>query len=135
LKSPHESPSCKFHNTDIHAPCSINWAFRDVRCNVLWFPTHTTENREINSSGVREQKIIVENEIRELRAKINNHLDQLQEGLMKKLTETQKQINIGTVVWVRQGFAKLWWSRHSVQSPSSHSGHHTSDGLEIWRIC
>jgi DNA-binding beta-propeller fold protein YncE len=50
------------------------------------------ENREINSSGVREQKIIVENEIRELRAKINNHLDQLQEGLMKKLTETEKQI-------------------------------------------
>jgi predicted Holliday junction resolvase-like endonuclease len=37
-------------------------------------------------------RIIVENEIRELRAKINNHLDQLQEGLMKKLTETEKQI-------------------------------------------
>jgi hypothetical protein len=50
------------------------------------------QNRETNSSGVREQKIIVENEIRELRTKINNHLDQLQEGLMKKLTETEKQI-------------------------------------------
>ena len=50
------------------------------------------QNRETNSSGVREQKIIVENEIRELRTKINNHLDQLQEGLMKKLTETEQQI-------------------------------------------
>jgi WD40 repeat protein len=50
------------------------------------------QNREINSSGVREKKIIVENEIREMRTKINNHLDKLQEDLMKKLTETEKQI-------------------------------------------
>jgi hypothetical protein len=42
------------------------------------------QNREINSSGVREQNIIVENEIREMRTKINNHLDKLQEDLMKK---------------------------------------------------
>jgi len=50
------------------------------------------QNRETNSSAVREQKIIVENEIRELRTKINNHLDKLQEDLMKELTETEKQI-------------------------------------------
>jgi hypothetical protein len=31
-------------------------------------------------------------------------------------------------------FAKLWCSMHSVQIPSSQSGHQTSDGLEIWRI-
>jgi hypothetical protein len=31
-------------------------------------------------------------------------------------------------------FAKLCWSKHSVQRPSSQSEHQTSDGLEIWRI-
>ena len=50
------------------------------------------QNRETNSSGVREQKIIIENEIREFRTKINNHLDKLQEDLMTKLTEAEKQI-------------------------------------------
>jgi hypothetical protein len=43
------------------------------------------QNREINSSAVREQKIIVENEIREVRKTINNHLDKLQEDLIKEL--------------------------------------------------
>jgi hypothetical protein len=33
------------------------------------------QNRETNSSAVREQKIIAENEIRELRTTINTHLD------------------------------------------------------------
>jgi len=50
------------------------------------------QNRETNSSAVREQKIIVENEIREVRTKINNRLDNLQEDLMKELTEAEKQI-------------------------------------------
>ena len=50
------------------------------------------QNRETNSSVVREQKIIVENEILDMRTKINNHLDKLQEDLMKELTETEKQI-------------------------------------------
>jgi hypothetical protein len=50
------------------------------------------QNRETNSSAVTEQKIVVGNEIRELRTKINNHLDKLQEDLMKKLTETENQI-------------------------------------------
>jgi hypothetical protein len=40
----------------------------------------------------REQKIIVENEIQELRAKINNHLDKLQEDLMKVLTEVEQNV-------------------------------------------
>jgi uncharacterized protein involved in exopolysaccharide biosynthesis len=48
------------------------------------------QNRETNSSAVREQKIIIENEIREFRTKINNHLDKLQEHLMKELTEAEK---------------------------------------------
>jgi uncharacterized protein YlbG (UPF0298 family) len=50
------------------------------------------QNRETNSSVVRKQKIIVENEILDMRTQINNHLDKLQEDLMKELTETEKQI-------------------------------------------
>ena len=44
------------------------------------------QNREANSSSVKDQKRIIENEIHELRTKINNHLDKLQEDLMKELT-------------------------------------------------
>jgi hypothetical protein len=33
------------------------------------------QNREANSSAVKEQKRINQNEIQELRTKINNHLD------------------------------------------------------------
>jgi gas vesicle protein len=50
------------------------------------------QNRETNSSAVREQKIIIENEIRDVRTKMNNHLDKLQEDLMNELTEVEKQI-------------------------------------------
>jgi uncharacterized alpha-E superfamily protein len=50
------------------------------------------QNRETNSSSSRELKIIIENEIREVRTKINNHLDKLLEDLMKELTELEKQI-------------------------------------------
>jgi predicted nucleic acid-binding Zn-ribbon protein len=35
------------------------------------------QNRETNSSSVKEQKRIIENEIQELRTKINTHLDKL----------------------------------------------------------
>jgi hypothetical protein len=50
------------------------------------------QNRETNSSAVREQKIIVENEIRELRTEINNNLDQLQDDLIKELTGAEKHV-------------------------------------------
>jgi hypothetical protein len=40
-----------------------------------------------SSVTVTEQKRIIENEIRELRGKINNHLDKLQEDLLNELTE------------------------------------------------
>jgi Skp family chaperone for outer membrane proteins len=50
------------------------------------------QNRDTNFSVVKEQKRIIENEIQELRTKINNHLDKLQEDLMKKLTEAVKQV-------------------------------------------
>jgi len=54
------------------------------------------QNREANASAVKEQKILVENEILELRRKIDKHLDKLQEGLMKGLTETEKQVTADT---------------------------------------
>jgi hypothetical protein len=50
------------------------------------------QNRETNSSSVKEQKRIIENEIHELRTKVNTHLDKLQENLMKELTEAEKQV-------------------------------------------
>jgi len=50
------------------------------------------KNREKNSVDVSEQKRKVANEIRELRTKINNHLDKLQEDLMKELTEEETNI-------------------------------------------
>jgi hypothetical protein len=45
------------------------------------------QNRENNSGTVTEQKRIIENEIRELRGKINNYLDKLQGDLLNELTE------------------------------------------------
>ena len=51
------------------------------------------QNREKNSVDVTEQKRIVESEIRELRTNINNHLDKLQDELMKELTETETKIS------------------------------------------
>jgi WD40 repeat protein len=50
------------------------------------------QNRETNSSSVKEQKRIIQVEIQELRTKVNNHLDKLQENLMKELIELEKQI-------------------------------------------
>jgi hypothetical protein len=53
-------------------------------------------NRETNSSSVKDQKGIIENEIQELRRKINNHLDKLQANLLKELTEAEKQVTTET---------------------------------------
>jgi methyl-accepting chemotaxis protein len=50
------------------------------------------QNRQTNSNDVREQKIIVENGIWEVRTKIDNHLDKLQENLMKELSEAENKI-------------------------------------------
>ena len=51
------------------------------------------QNRESNSSSVKEQKRIIQNEIQELRTKVNIILDKLQENLMKELTEAEKTSN------------------------------------------
>jgi Skp family chaperone for outer membrane proteins len=50
------------------------------------------QNRYTNSSAVKDQKQIIENEIQELRTKINTHIDKLQEDLMKELTEAEKHV-------------------------------------------
>jgi hypothetical protein len=42
------------------------------------------QNRETNLVAATEQKQMIESEIRELRTKVNNHLDTLQEDLMKE---------------------------------------------------
>ena len=49
------------------------------------------QHRDTNSSAVKDQKRIIENEIHELKTEINNHLDNLQEDLMKEMTEAAKQ--------------------------------------------
>jgi hypothetical protein len=49
-------------------------------------------NRDANSSVAKDQKRIIENEIQELRTKINTHLDRLQEQMMKELSEAEKQV-------------------------------------------
>ena len=49
------------------------------------------QNRDTNSSAVKDQKRIIENEIHELKTDINNLLDNLQEDLMKEMTEAVKQ--------------------------------------------
>ena len=54
------------------------------------------QNRETNTSAVKKQKILVENEIRESRTKIDKHLHKLQESLMKELTEAEKQVTEDT---------------------------------------
>ena len=50
------------------------------------------QSRETNSAAVTEQKQIIVCEIRELRTKVNNHLDRLQEDMMKELTEAETTI-------------------------------------------
>ena len=54
------------------------------------------QNRETYSVAATEQKQMIESEIRELRTKVNNHLDKLQEDLMKELTEAETTITVKT---------------------------------------
>jgi predicted TIM-barrel fold metal-dependent hydrolase len=51
------------------------------------------QNRYTNSSAVKDQTQIIENEIQELRTKINTHIDKLQEDLMRELTEAEKHVS------------------------------------------
>ena len=110
----HECPCCGICIMETHRDCQdvaiIESVVKDVKTSDIFNEieeliremTETIgnirQNRETNSGAVREQKIIVENEIRELRTKINNHLDKLQEDLMTELTEAAKHITEETRV-------------------------------------
>ena len=104
----HECPCCGICIMENHSECLdvaiLENTVKDVKTSTIFneieqLINDMTEaigkirlNRQTNSSAVREQKILVENEIRELRTTINVHLDKLQENLMKELTETEKRI-------------------------------------------
>ena len=101
----HECPCCGICMVETHRDCVavtiLKNIVKDVKTSDLFNEIDQLinemietigkirQNREDNSNAVRKQKIIIENEIREVRTKINNHLDKLQEGLMKELTEEE----------------------------------------------
>ena len=104
----HECPCCRICNMKNHSDCKNVVIMEDIIKNVktssMFNETEhlikemietigkIRQNRETNSSSVREQKRIIENEIQELRTQINNHLDRLQENLMTELDEAEIQV-------------------------------------------
>jgi hypothetical protein len=86
----HECPCCGICMVETHKDCMdisiLDNIIKDVKTSAIFneieqLINEMTEtigkirlNRQTNSSAVREQKITVENEIRELRTKINDHL-------------------------------------------------------------
>ena len=104
----HECPCCGICMMETHRDCldvvilenlitdvKISDIFNEIEeliSEMTEIISKIRQSRENNSGAVREQKMIVENEIRELRTKINNHLDKLQDDLMKELTKAENQI-------------------------------------------
>ena len=104
----HECPCCRICMVENHKDCREVAVLENITKNVKTSTMFNEvehlikelienigkirQNRETNSSSVKEQKRIIENEIHELRTKINNHLDKLQDDLMKELTEAEKQV-------------------------------------------
>ena len=104
----HGCPCCGICIMENHSECSdvtiLENMVTDVKTSVIFNEIEELiiemteiickirQNRETNSSAVREQKILAANEIREQRTKINNHLDNLQDDLMKELTQAEQQI-------------------------------------------
>ena len=104
----HECPCCRICNVEDHKDCKevtiLENITKNVKTSTMFNETEhlikemfenigkIRQNRETNSSSVKEQKRIIENEIHELRTKVNTHLDKLQENLMKELTEAEKQV-------------------------------------------
>ena len=104
----HECPCCRICSVKNHSDCKnvaiMEEIIKNVKTSSMFNETEhlikemidtigkIRQNRETNSSSVREQKRIIENEIQELRTQINNHLDKLQENLMKQLDETEIQV-------------------------------------------
>jgi translation initiation factor 2B subunit (eIF-2B alpha/beta/delta family) len=105
---------CSWQNSLISKTNDGNFWYSEIGM-VLWFRAA----RENNSVTFTEQKRIIEQEIRELRGKINNHLDKLQEDLLSELTEAVTIVTgqtsellvsnfwyseIGMVLWFRAAF-------------------------------
>ena len=104
----HECPCCRICNLENHSGCKNVSALEKIIKNVKTSTMFTEiehlikemietigkirQNRETNSSAVKEQKRIIEIEIQELRIKINTHLDRLQEDLMKELDEAETHV-------------------------------------------
>ena len=104
----HECPCCRICNLENHSGCKNVSAIEKIIKNVKTSTMLTEiehlikemietigiirQNRETNSSAVKEQKRIIEIEIQELRIKINTHLDRLQEDLMKELDEAETHV-------------------------------------------
>jgi hypothetical protein len=104
----HERPCCRIFNLENHKDCKNVAIMEEIIKNVKTSNMFTDiehlikemieiiikirQNRETNSSGVKEQKRLIENEIQELRTTLNTHLDKLQENLMTELTEAEKHV-------------------------------------------
>jgi hypothetical protein len=90
----HECPWCRTCNVDNHKDCKkvtvLENITKNVKASTMFNETEhliqemfesigkIRQNRETNSSSVKEQKRIIQNEIHELRMKDNNILDKLQ---------------------------------------------------------
>ena len=108
----HERPCCRICILENHKDCKEVTVLENIIKNVktsnmfneieqlidelIKTISKIRQNRETNASAVKEQKILVANEIRELRRKIDKHLDKLQEGRMMELTEAEKQVTEDT---------------------------------------
>ena len=104
----HECPCCGICNVENHKDCKEVAVFgnitKNVKTSTMFNETEhlikemlenigkIRQNRETNSSSVKELKRIIQDEIQELRTNVNNHLDKLQENLMKELIELEKQV-------------------------------------------
>ena len=108
----HECPCCKICILENHKDCKevtvLENMIKNIKTSNMFNEIeqlidelietigNIRQNREKNTSAVKEQNILVENEIRELRRKIDKHLDKLQESLMKELTEKEKGRTVET---------------------------------------
>ena len=104
----HERPCCRICIVENHGDCKnvaiIETIIKNVKTSTMFNETeHLIKemietiskirlNRDANSSFAKDQKRIIENDIQELRTKINTHLDRLQEQMMKELSEAEKQV-------------------------------------------
>ena len=104
----HACPCCRIciienHNTcqdktvleDVVQDVKSSHMFKEIESSIdemIGNVVKIRQNRETNLVAATEQKQMIESEIRELRTKVNNHLDRLQEDMMKELTEAETTI-------------------------------------------